>query len=69
MKVPVAVETKIYPIPEMDSQRANGLSRQLASVPGVLEALVIAAEGVAYLKVDSSGFDEQNVIRLIAGET
>ena len=68
MKVPVAVETKIYPIPEMDSRRANGLSRQLASVPGVLEALVIAAEGVAYLKVDSSGFDEQNVIRLIAGE-
>jgi len=30
--------------------------------------LVIAAEGVAYVKVDSSVFDEQNVIRLIAGE-
>ena len=68
MKVPVAVETKSYPIPEMDSRRASGLSRQLALVPGVQEALVLAAEGVAYLKVDSSGFDEQNVIRLIAGE-
>ena len=68
MKVPVAVETKSYPIPEMDSRRASGLSRQLALVPGVQEALVLAAEGVAYLKVDSSSFDEQNVIRLIAGE-
>jgi MFS family permease len=68
MKVPVAVATKIYPIPEMDSRRASGLSQQLASVPGVQEALVIAAEGVAYLKVDSKIFDEQNVIKLIAGE-
>ncbi|HMK13814.1 MAG TPA: MFS transporter [Burkholderiales bacterium] len=68
MKMPVAVETKIYPIPAMDSHRASGLSRQLASIAGVQEALVLAAEGVAYLKVDSSGFDEQNVIRLIAGE-
>ena len=68
MKVPVAAETKSYPIPEMDSRRASGLSRQLALVPGVQEALVLAAEGVAYLKVDSSSFDEQNVIRLIAGE-
>jgi MFS family permease len=69
MKMPVAMETKIYPIPAMDSRRASGLSRQLASVPGVQEALVLAAEGVAYLKVDSNGFDEQNVIRLIAGGT
>ncbi len=68
MKVPVAVETKIYPIPAMDNRRASGLSRQLASIAGVQEALVLAAEGVAYLKVDSSGFDEQNVIRLIAGD-
>jgi len=68
MKVPVAAETKIYPIPAMDKRRASGLSQRLASVPGVQEALVIAAEGVAYVKVDSSVFDEQNVIRLIAGE-
>jgi len=68
MKVPVAMETKIYPIPAMDNRRASGLSRQLALVAGVQEALVLAAEGVAYLKVDSNGFDEQNVIRLIAGE-
>jgi len=68
MKLPIAAETKIYPIPVMDSRRASGLSQRLASVPGVQEALVIAAEGVAYIKVDSSVFDEQNVIRLIAGE-
>jgi MFS family permease len=68
MKIPSAIETKMYPLPTMDNQQANGLSRQLASVPGVKEVLVLAAEGVAYLQVDSNGFDEQNVIRLIAGE-
>jgi hypothetical protein len=35
----------------------------------VHEARVVPAEGRAYLKVDSAGFDEQNVLELIAGET
>ncbi|MGH8752150.1 MAG: MFS transporter [Burkholderiales bacterium] len=68
MKVPDGVETKTYTIPAMDPHRASSLSRQLSTLPGVREALVLAAEGVAYLQVDKNGFDEQNVIRLIAGE-
>jgi hypothetical protein len=29
---------------------------------------MLSAEGEAYLRVDSAGFDEQNVIKLLAGE-
>jgi hypothetical protein len=42
--------------------------RSLSGLPGVRE-VNLSGEGVAYLKVDSKGFDEQNVIKLLAGET
>ena len=44
------------------------MSRELASLPGVHEALVLASEGVAYLKVDMRGFDEQSVVQLLGGK-
>ena len=52
----------------MESGKATGLSRELASLPGVHEALVLASEGVAYLKVDMKGFDETRVVQLLEGE-
>lgn len=68
MKVPAAVRTKMYHVQEMESGKATGLSRELASLPGVHEALVLASEGVAYLKVDMKGFDETRVVQLLEGE-
>lgn len=68
MKVPAAVRTKMYHVQEMESGKATGLSRELASLPGVHEALVLASEGVAYLKVDIKGFDETRVVQLLEGE-
>jgi MFS family permease len=41
---------RAYPVPRLDAKRADGLSRKLADVPGVREAMVMAGEGVAYLK-------------------
>jgi hypothetical protein len=55
-------------VQEMDMGAATGLSRQLAALPGVHEALVLASEGVAYLKVDMRGFDEQGVVQLLGGK-
>jgi len=69
MRVPRSDRTRSYPVPRLDPKRADGLSRKLADVPGVREALVLAGEGVAHLKVDSARFDEQSVLELIAGET
>ena len=68
MKAPAAVRTKMYHVEEMDTGKASGLSRQLAALPGVHEALVLASEGVAYLKVDMRGFDEKGVVQLLGGE-
>jgi MFS family permease len=65
MKPPAAVLTKIYPLPTMDDFRARGLAEQLNQLPGVREVLVLAGEGIAYLKVDMRGFDECNVMRVI----
>jgi MFS family permease len=68
MKAPAAVRTRMYHVQEMDTGKATGLSQQLAALPGVHEALVLASEGVAYLKVDMRGFDEQGVVQLLGGE-
>lgn len=68
MKAPAAVRTRMYHVQEMDTGEASGLSRALAAVPGVHEALVLANERVAYLKVDMQGFDEERVVQLLGGE-
>lgn len=67
MKAPAAVRSKMYHVEEMDAAQASGLSRELAALPGVYEALVLANEQVAYLKVDLKGFDEEKVVQLLKG--
>lgn len=67
MRPPLSVRTHVYPIPEMDVQRARGLAEQLSRLPGVREAMVIAGERVAYIKADAAGFDEQRVLQLLGG--
>jgi MFS family permease len=67
MRIPALLHTRRYPLPKMDAQAISGLTRQLAGLPGVREVM-LSAEGVAYLRVDMAGFDEQNVIKLLAGE-
>lgn len=69
MKAPPKVATRMYSIPAMDGGRARGLAEQLACLPGVREALVLAGEGVAYVKVDMNGFDEEGIIRCLRGGT
>ncbi len=67
MRVPASLDTRRFQLPKMDSQAVSGLTRKLAGVPGVREVM-LSGDGVAYLRVDSKGFDEQNVIKLLAGE-
>ena len=69
MKAPAAVRSKMYHVQEMDLDKSKELSRQLAALPGVYEALVMVNERVAYLKVDMKGFDEEKVIKLLGEET
>lgn len=67
MRVPASLDTRRFQLPKMDSQAVSGLTRKLAGIPGVREVM-LSGDGVAYLRVDSKGFDEQNVIKLLAGE-
>ncbi len=69
MKAPAAVRSKMYPVQEMDSNKSRELSRELAAITGVHEALVLVNERVAYLKVDMKSFDEEKVIKLLGEET
>jgi hypothetical protein len=51
---------------EVSEEEAHHLSQQLAAVAGVAEAVVIAEEGVAYLKVDQHILDEAALHELSA---
>ncbi len=52
MKNPGYLSSLVLDVGEMDEQAAQALATELGGVPGVAEAVVIADEGVAYLKVD-----------------
>ena len=67
MRVPAVLRTRRYQLPKLDAAAVSTLTRKLAGLPGVREVM-LSQEGVAYLRVDSAGFDEQNVIKLLAGE-
>jgi predicted MFS family arabinose efflux permease len=68
MKTPEALSTRTYTVPALDASEAERLGARLRALPGVREARVVAAESTAYLKVDSTRFDEHNVLHTIAGE-
>jgi MFS family permease len=56
MAQPSYLTTRLVPIAESKLSDA-GLATKLRQVPGVIEAVIIAEESLAYLKVDSKSFD------------
>jgi MFS family permease len=62
MQPPPAVKTLMLHLrDDMDAKVLHRLEAELAALPGVVEALVIGAEAVAYLKVDPHTFDQQRL--------
>jgi MFS family permease len=57
MAQPSYLTTRLLPIAASDLSDTAGLAAKLRQVPGVAEAVIIAEEGVAYLKVDTKSFD------------
>jgi MFS family permease len=68
MKVPPALSARTYSLAKLGHGREGSLLSDLRAVPGVYEALVSPEEDMLHLRVDSASFDEQNVLKLIAGE-
>ncbi len=58
MKAPPAIKTRMFRVGAMQADQAALLKAQLAGVAGVVEAVVLAEEGVAMLKVSIKGWDE-----------
>jgi hypothetical protein len=57
MAQPSYLTTRLVPIADARAGEADKLAARLRQVPGVAEAVVIADEKLAYLKVDSRAFD------------
>lgn len=57
MAQPSYLTTRLVPIAEGRAGDAEALAARLRQVPGVAEAVVVADEKLAYLKVDSKSFD------------
>ncbi len=58
MKAPRYLNTRLLRTGPLEPQAAQQLARRLSGVPGVAEVVVIAADEVAYLKVDPRQIDE-----------
>lgn len=54
-------DTRVVRVGPRGSLEAQGLADRLSRLPGVLEATVLADEGVAYLKIDAQTFDEDDL--------
>jgi predicted MFS family arabinose efflux permease len=61
MREPRLLATQQLRVGEQDAREAEQLARKLAAVPGVAEAIVIAEEGIAYLKVDPRTLDKERL--------
>jgi MFS family permease len=68
MRVSARAETRTYPVIMQDELALPTLAAALEQLPGVHEALISESERVAYLKVDATRFDEQNVLKIIGGQ-
>lgn len=65
MQPPAAVRTRLYHLEQMTDAQGAQLQQRLAQLQGVREAMVVAAEGMACLKVEMQGFDEAAVEQLV----
>lgn len=63
MTEPQSARTHVLRLSPTHTQETDELARVLAGLPGVQEAVVIADEGIAYIKVDPDRFDVQNLQR------
>jgi predicted MFS family arabinose efflux permease len=61
MREPRFLATRQIRVGAQSAPQAEKLARKLAAVPGVAEAIVIAEEGIAYLKVDPGKLDKQQL--------
>ncbi len=60
MKAPPHLATHMINVGQVDATRAQEIEAQLLKINGVADAIVVASEGVAYLKVDNIVVDKKS---------
>lgn len=65
MQAPMAVKSRMFHVEDLSPSTARDLADRLAALGGVHEAVVLADEGVALLKVDMAGWDETAALEII----
>jgi len=58
MRQPPYYSSQLLNVGSLNAQQAEELVGKLSAVPGVIEAIIVAEEGVAYLKVDKPKLDQ-----------
>jgi hypothetical protein len=61
---PTYLSNRLLRVGVLTEEEAAYMASRLSAVPGVAEAVVVAQDGVAYLKVDRSTLDESELARL-----
>lgn len=61
MARPSYLTTRLIKISDAQAAGAEALAAKLRQMPGVAEAIVVAEEKLAYLKVDAKAFDVAKV--------
>jgi hypothetical protein len=59
MRTPSFLSSRLLNVGPLGQAEAGTLASRLAAIPGVAEAVVVAEEGVAYLKIDRRTLDEE----------
>jgi predicted MFS family arabinose efflux permease len=66
MEQPRQLSTRLVKVDVTDADSASGMASKITRIAGVAEAVVIAEDGVAYLKVDLEKLDQQALDALAA---
>jgi MFS family permease len=69
MRAPVASSRRSYTLSGLGTRDADALATRLSALQGVRQVQVVATENRVDLEVDSTGFDEDNVLHIITAET
>ncbi len=67
MAQPSYLTTRLLSLAATGAENAEDLATKLRQVPGVIEAVVVAEENLAYLKVDAKSFDAARAEALVGG--
>ncbi|MGR9107153.1 MAG: MFS transporter [Gammaproteobacteria bacterium] len=68
MQPPRYLSSILLDVGELDESRAARMSEQMTEIAGVVEAIVLARDGVAYLKVEKDSLDYERLQQLVRGE-